>query len=71
MTNELIDHVEKETLRFLDRLRACKDVNVKYGRGKYFSGTQTHGAARRAALDLKMELTKITKERYDRERFDS
>lgn len=61
MTDELLKDVELETKRFLRKLEATKkrlkaDESMKYG-------CKETGALRRAALDLKNELTRITQ--YD------
>ena len=59
MTYEDLITVEEETKRFLKRLDAAK-TRVKEDSFVLFSGSKETGAVRRAALDLKMELTKIT-----------
>lgn len=57
---ETIKQVEQETKRFLKRLDAAKKRLIK---DEYVSitGCKESGALKRAALDLKMELTSITK----------
>jgi len=60
MTYEDLITVEEETKRFLKKLDAAK-TRIKDDRFALISGTKETGAVKRAALDLKMELTKITK----------
>jgi hypothetical protein len=60
MTYEDLITVEEETKRFLKKLDAAK-TRIKDDRFALTSGSKETGAVKRAALDLKMELTKITK----------
>jgi hypothetical protein len=57
--NDLIT-AEKEAKRFLEKLSAAK-ARIKDDSFVLFSGSKETGAVKRAALDLKMELTKINK----------
>jgi len=60
MTYEDLITVEEETKRFLKKLDAAK-TRIMEDRFALISGSKETGAVKRAALDLKMELTKITK----------
>lgn len=60
MTYENLITVEAEIERFLEKLDAAK-TRIKEDRFALISGSKETGAVKRAALDLKMELTKITK----------
>lgn len=53
-----ITDIEKELKRFRERLNAAKKRLQEDSYASY--GCKETGALRRAALDLKMELTKIT-----------
>lgn len=60
MTLEEILEVEYETIRFQKRIAAVK-LRVQE-EGEYaLRGCNETGALKRAALDLKLELTKLTK----------
>jgi hypothetical protein len=59
MTYEDLITVEEETKRFLKKLDAAK-TRIKDDSYALLSGSKETGAVKRAALDLKMELTKIT-----------
>ena len=59
MKNKDIKSVEKETKRFLKRLKSMKKRAKEDSFA--FHGCKESGALKRSALDLKMELTKITK----------
>ncbi len=62
MTEELIKEVELECNRFLKRAKACRArMSIDKARGYSYTGTKETGALKRAALDLKNELTRITK----------
>lgn len=63
MKVETLKEVEAEVKRFLKKLEAAKKRLNEYG-DTYGSGTKETGAVRRAALDLKVELTKITQSKY-------
>jgi hypothetical protein len=58
MTIEQIKEVEAELKRFNSRLKAVKE-RAKIDTYTFFGCKET-GALKRAAADLKMELTKIT-----------
>lgn len=58
LTIETLKDVEKETRRFLKKLKAAQDRFLNDSGARY--GTKEGGAVRRSALDLKNELTKIT-----------
>ena len=60
MTIQEINDIEKEVERFKTKLFAVKHRYRTEGDYIFLSGTKETGALRRAALDLKMELTKIT-----------
>jgi hypothetical protein len=60
MTYEDLITIEAETKRFLKKLDAAKN-RIKDDSYALLSGSKETGAVKRAALDLKMELTKITK----------
>ena len=55
---ELLNEVEKETKRFLKKLQETKD-RLKCDKHAVYGCKET-GAVRRASLDLKNELTRIT-----------
>lgn len=62
MKLDTLKEVETEVKRFMKKLDAAKkriqdDGNIYYA-------TKENGAVKRAALDLKVELTKITQSRY-------
>ncbi len=59
MTLETIKEVELELKRFQKRLKAAKDRLIIDHYAQY--GCKETGALKRAALDLKVELTKITR----------
>lgn len=59
MTLETIQEVEKELERFQNRLKAAKQRVSKDGYHRW-SGSKETAALKRAALDLKNELTKLT-----------
>jgi hypothetical protein len=59
MTYQDLITVEEETKRFLKKLDAAK-TRIKDDNYALLSGSKETGAVKRAALDLKMELTKIT-----------
>jgi len=59
MTYEDLITVEEETKRFLKKLDAAK-TRIENDCYALMSGTKETGAVKRDALDLKMELTKIT-----------
>lgn len=59
MTYEDLTTVEEETKRFLKRLNVAK-TRIKEDNFALICGSKETGAVKRAALDLKMELTKIT-----------
>lgn len=55
---QLLDSIKTETKRFLNKLeKAKKQLREKKGLAHYHD----YAAAKRAALDLKRELTKLTK----------
>lgn len=57
-----LDEIEKEIARFMKRLNEARDrIKISDIDKYYFSGSKETGAVKRAALDLKNELTKITK----------
>jgi len=60
MTIETINEVEREIERFKKRLAAAK---LRIAEGDYYrsSGCRETGAVRRGAMDLKNELTRLTK----------
>jgi len=58
MTLENLNEIESEIKRFTKRLKAAKERIKSDGYALY--GCKETGAVKRAALDLKMELTKIT-----------
>lgn len=58
MKVETLNEVEKETKRFLEKLKAARTRLTSDNYAQY--GSKETGAVRRAALDLKNELTKIT-----------
>lgn len=60
MEIETLNEVEKETKRFLKKLDAAKK-RLAEDSSYSFTGCKETGAVRRAALDLKMALTSITK----------
>lgn len=64
MTLELINEVELETARFLERLLSAKKRIEKEGYHAS-SGCRETGALKRAALDLKLELTRLNKPYYE------
>ena len=51
---------ERESNRFLKKLKAAKK-RIKEDKYALLTGSKETGAVKRAALDLKMELTRITK----------
>lgn len=58
LTTELLTEVENETKRFLKKLNEAKK---RIKEDKYASnGCKETGAVRRASIDLKNELTKIS-----------
>jgi hypothetical protein len=57
--NDLIA-IEAEVRRFMGKLQAAK-IRIKTDATVEFSGCKETGAVKRAALDLKNELTRITK----------
>jgi len=59
MTYENLITVEEEAERFLKKLDAAK-TRIMEDHFALISGSKETGAVKRAALDLKMELTKIT-----------
>lgn len=59
MTLEDILDVEYEVVRFQKKLAAAKKRIAEDDRALY--GSKETGAVKRAALDLKIELTKITR----------
>jgi hypothetical protein len=62
MELKTLDNIKSEIKRFNIRLDAAyKRIKDENRSGAYYSGTKETGALKRAALDLKMELTKITK----------
>lgn len=74
MTTKTLKHVEAECRRFLDRLSELTAIEkgneqsqqIAKDTGGYAftqTGTRVHGAARRAAHDLKQALTYITQNR--------
>jgi len=53
--------VKQEALRFIKKLDECQERINKESESKYGTNiTKENGAVRRAALDLKNELTRIT-----------
>lgn len=58
LTVELLQKVELEAIRFINKVKECKSrlVEVEWSS----SGLKETGAVKRAALDLKNELTRIT-----------
>lgn len=58
MELKTLNEIEAEVKRFMKRLNAARE-RIKTD-GYYSLGTKETGAVRRAALDLKSELTKIT-----------
>lgn len=58
MDLEILKEIESEIKRFNKRLQAAKKRLLEDFGAQY--GCKETGALRRAALDLKMELTKIT-----------
>jgi hypothetical protein len=60
MSHEQLDHVEAETLRFLKKLKEAREAKSQWSKQTVYSNSRKHGALKRAALDLKMELTRIT-----------
>ena len=62
MELETLDNIKSEVKRFNTKLDAAyKRIKDEKRTGFYYSGTKETGALKRAALDLKMELTKITR----------
>ena len=59
MDIKTLTEIELEVKRFMKRLLAAKER--LRNEGEYYSGNKETGAVKRAALDLKNELTKITK----------
>ena len=59
MTLENINDVEKELIRFNKRLKVAK-LRIESDKYALICGCKETGALKRSALDLKMELTKIT-----------
>jgi len=59
MTLEGINIVEKETHRFLSRIKDAKEriTNDSFA----LQGSKETGALKRSALDMKLELTRITR----------
>lgn len=61
LTVALLESVETETLRFLQKVKECKDRIIEEKKNKsYCYNTKETGAVKRAALDLKNDLTRIT-----------
>lgn len=60
MTLEDINSVEQELIRFQKRLIEAKE-RMERKDFHYTSGTKETGALKRAAIDLKNELTKLNK----------
>jgi hypothetical protein len=60
MTLETIHEVEKEVERFSKRLQEAK-TRIQGDNYYPYSGCKETGALKRGALDLKNELTKLTK----------
>ena len=60
MTLEDLEVVESEAKRFVNRLDSAKK-RIKEDQFALISGSKETGAVKRSALDLKMELTRITK----------
>lgn len=61
--SEVLEDVKAETLRFLKKLEECQKRTERENdkqNGWEITTTKENGAVRRAALDLKNELTKIT-----------
>ena len=58
MSIKLLNEVEQETKRFLVKIKQCKERLKNDSRGHY--GCKETGAVKRASLDLKNELTRIT-----------
>lgn len=56
--DNVLNEVEAETKRFLQRLQNARERFKSDNYGTY--GTKESAALRRSALDLKQELTKIT-----------
>lgn len=62
MDIKTLNEIESEVKRFMRRLSAAKKrLEFDKDLGNYCSGTKETGAVRRAALDLKLELNKISK----------
>jgi hypothetical protein len=59
MNLELIKDIENEVKRFSNKLKLTKERLTKDNYAQY--GCKETGALKRAALDLKMELTKLNK----------
>lgn len=61
---DVLDDVEKETERFLARLKKArlkiKETYSENSYGGWIPNSKENGSLRRAALDLKNELTRIT-----------
>lgn len=60
MDLETLNEIQQEVERFKKRLMAAKK-RIKEDSYATICGSKETGAVRRAALDLKMELTRITK----------
>lgn len=56
----VLDDVEKETKRFLKKLNQARDRFYENRNNRYPMSTKESAAIKRAALDLKNELTRIT-----------
>ncbi|WP_138481649.1 hypothetical protein [Dyadobacter bucti] len=65
MKIEKIESIESEVQRFMSRLLDLKAevINQKDQKYQYVEGTYKSGAVKRAALDLKVALTRITQNR--------
>jgi hypothetical protein len=59
MNLELLKDIENEVKRFSNKLKLTKERLTKDNYAHY--GCKETGALKRAALDLKMELTKLNK----------
>lgn len=59
MDVKMLNEIEAETLRFLKRLTAVKTRLLKEPIARY--GCYETGAVKRAAIDLKNELTRLNK----------
>ena len=59
---ELLNQIEKETNRFLSKLKKAKERVIQDEKSNCsYCGSYEFGAVKRAALDLKMELTLLNK----------